>query len=97
MKDIKIATIGEVLKPLYAQLQAKRKGRRDLQEAWARAVDKKTLRHAHIKSLQKGVASVYVDSPAWLYQLYTQEAKILEGLKTHLGGKVRKVRFKIGV
>lgn len=66
-----------------------------LDAVWKNLLTEQERKHAKLNGIKEGVLSVSVDSPAWLYQLRTRQAKILKQLKEDIPD-VKSIRFKIG-
>lgn len=62
---------------------------------WQNLLSKHELKHTRLVGIKNDTVHVHVDSPAWLYQLRTQQTKILKRLKEEIPG-VKTIYFKIG-
>ena len=58
-------------------------------------LNKKELKHTKIIGVKEDGLLVYVDSPAWLYQMRIRQTKILTQLKKEIPD-IKYIRFKIG-
>jgi len=70
-------------------------GYQHVHDAWAQIVDPQTARHTRVAGVKHDQLTVYVDSPAWLYQMNLQKEKLLQQLKKDLP-KLKRILFKIG-
>ena len=66
-----------------------------IQRLWQNILDKKIIQHTKIIGLQKGKLVVYVDSPAWLFQMNLQRRKVLEKMQEGIP-ELSHIHFKIG-
>ena len=66
-----------------------------LQRIWQTLFHGKVAEHTALDQLTDDHLVVLVDSPAWLFQLNLQKAKILETLKEEIPN-IKNIVFKIG-
>jgi len=66
-----------------------------IEEVWPAVVGERAAAHTRVAGLQKRTLVVYVDSPAWLYQMNLKRLKTLQQVKDKVG-TVDKIYFKIG-
>lgn len=62
---------------------------------WVNILSESELKHTKLMGVKNGTVSVYVDSPAWLYQMNTQKRKILDRLKEEIS-TIEYLSFRIG-
>ena len=58
-------------------------------------IAKNVFKHIKLAGIREHCLTIYVDSPAWLYQLNLKRQKIVEELKKEFS-EIEKVYFKIG-
>ena len=69
--------------------------RNKIQRLWQNIAEPKAIQHTAVVGLQKGELVIYVDSPAWLFQMNLKKRKLFERLKVEFP-KLSNIRFKIG-
>ena len=62
---------------------------------WQNLLNKQEIKHTKLIGINNGTLAVYVDSPAWLYQMRIRQTKILKQLKEEVPD-IKRIRFKIG-
>ena len=91
MDDIK-KIIPQVIKNLS---ERKISEQEKLQNIWKKLSEGKAAKHTVLSGIREGKLLVYVDSPAWLFQMSLQKKKILEKLQSELA-EISDIIFKIG-
>jgi len=66
-----------------------------IQHAWDSLISDKEKKHSKIHDYHNGLLIVYVDSPAWLYQLNLKKETLLIALKSKVG-EIKKISFQVG-
>lgn len=66
-----------------------------VERIWQNLLNQQELQHTKLFGIKGGVLCVYVDSPAWLYQMKIRQSKIIEQLKDEIPG-IKNIRFQIG-
>ena len=66
-----------------------------LERIWQNLLTDQELKHTKIAGVKEETVLVYVDSPAWLYQMRIRQLKILKQLKEEVSN-IKYIRFKIG-
>ena len=91
MDEIK-AIIPQVVKTLS---ERKISEQEKLQDLWKNLSQGKTAKHTLLSGMRDGKLLVYVDSPAWLFQMSLQKKKILEKIQSEFI-EISDIIFKIG-
>ncbi|NQT32114.1 MAG: DUF721 domain-containing protein [Candidatus Omnitrophica bacterium] len=67
-------------------------------EAFSKAAEEETKKHAKPVSLKKGVLVVIVENSSWLYELTLKKREFLKKFNESYTGKIKAkdVRFRIG-
>ena len=66
-----------------------------IQDDWYKVAGEQARQHTKISGIKEGMLIVYVDSPAWLFQMNLKRVPILRELqKEH--AEIKKLIFKIG-
>ena len=88
--------IKDVVHQVIGQLAGKQANSNDdIQNIWPRVLSKQELPHARLVSFKEGTLVVYVDSPAWLFQMNLRKGKILDLLKESIPD-VKRISFRVG-
>ncbi len=66
-----------------------------LQSVWRNILTKQEIQHTQIMGLTDGKLTVYVDSPAWLYQMKIKKITLIKRLKQE-DFDIKSIVFKIG-
>ncbi len=66
-----------------------------IQRVWASVLSVKALSHTRVVDFKEGVLLVFVDTPAWLYQLKTQKTDLVNRLKSEIP-EFKQLVLKIG-
>ncbi|MBP9853893.1 MAG: DUF721 domain-containing protein [Candidatus Omnitrophica bacterium] len=88
--------IGDILKSVIGNIaDRKSPDNKKIDRVWISLLKDVELKHTKLIGINNGKVSVYVDSPAWLYQMSTRKMKILEQLKEEIP-TIESITFKIG-
>ena len=88
--------IREIVKDVISKISQKQPDIRDqLETAWFGIVDEKQRKHTRLAGLKDGKISVYVDSPAWLFQMKIKKGEILKKLKSKIP-EIKDLIFSVG-
>lgn len=94
--ELVVDNIKEIIKDVMGSMSSRRVLDQDrLQRIWESLFDKKELEHLRVVGLKNGTLSIWVDSPAWLYQLRTQKQKLLKRIQEEIPD-IKELYFKIG-
>ena len=52
-----------------------------VERIWKNLLSTQELKHTKLVGINEGTLSVYVDSPAWLYQMRIRQTKIIRHIK----------------
>lgn len=63
---------------------------------WRNLLTEQELKHVKLMGVKEGTLLVFIDSPAWMYQMRIRQTKILKQLKEEVSD-VKHIRFKIGI
>ena len=66
-----------------------------IDRVWRNLLTKQELKHTKIMGVKEETLSVYVDSPAWMYQMRMRQTKILKQFKEEVSD-IKHIHFKIG-
>ena len=91
MDDIK-DIVKQVIGSIATQQPSEQK---KLQDCWEKILSQSEQKHARISGFKDGALSVYVDTPAWLYQFNLKKQKILNEIQKEFS-EIQKIYFKIG-
>ncbi|MCM8781498.1 MAG: DUF721 domain-containing protein [Candidatus Omnitrophica bacterium] len=92
METIK-QTVDVIMKDLFAKTQGKSRIK-DSRQVLQNVLTKKELEHIKFNYFKKGILSVNVDSPCWLYKLSLQKEELLAKLKKDICS-IKDIRFRI--
>jgi len=62
---------------------------------WSRLLDPKVIKHAKPTGFEKGILTVNVDSPVWMFQLSFKRQEILTALQKEFK-EISAIKFRIG-
>ena len=62
---------------------------------WRNLLTEQELKHTKLMGVKEETLLVFVDSPAWMYQMRIRQTKILKQLKEEVSD-IKHIRFKIG-
>lgn len=92
-----VASIGEVVRSVFGEIEQKKSAREALDDAWKEVAGEKAYKHSRPSAVRKNVLKIRVDSSGWLQELTIQKRKLLKGLKRLLGrDRIHEIHFKIG-
>ncbi len=66
-----------------------------IQDDWYKAAGEPARPHTKIGGIKDGMLIIYVDSPAWLFEMNLKRAPLLRQLQSE-HTEIRKLIFKIG-
>jgi predicted nucleic acid-binding Zn ribbon protein len=91
MEDIK-----EIINKVIGDLAEKKPDvHNKVERVWQNLLNGQELKHTKLVGINEGTLSVFVDSPAWLYQMRIRQTKILKQLKED-APDIKYIQFKIG-
>jgi predicted nucleic acid-binding Zn ribbon protein len=93
MESIK-SILGTVLKDI--EKQQRQLPEDNLEDLWAKCVEKKALRHTKVSFFKSGRIYVNVENPGWLYELNINREEILNKLQKKSKNKVKDIKLKVG-
>jgi predicted nucleic acid-binding Zn ribbon protein len=88
VKDIVDSVILKLLKKDSPQSK-------NIENIWQKAAGKKIQQHTKLAGLKQDQLVVYVDSPAWLYQLNLLKNKMLKEIQGQIP-EIKRIHFKTG-
>lgn len=66
-----------------------------INKLWSSVLEPKAVRHAKPAGFKKGILTINVDSPVWLFQLNFKRQQILENLQKEFKD-LTAIKFRIG-
>ena len=88
--------IKDIIKNVIGQMGENKLSRHEkIDRIWLNVLNELELKHTKLVGLKNGWLSVYVDSPAWLYQMKIKKNKILERIQEEIPDVIN-INFKIG-
>ncbi len=88
--------IKDVVKEVIQKISSKKPEEQiQLQDIWKKCAGESGIRHASIGGFRDGVLTVYVDSPAWMFQMNSKKKSFLKEIQA-AHPDVKQIIFKIG-
>ena len=63
---------------------------------WKQCVKKGVAKHTKVRSFKHSKLHVYVEGPAWLYQLNIEKEQVLKKIKKISKNKIKDIKFTVG-
>lgn len=91
MDDIK-----NIVNQVIGDLAGKKPSTHDrVERIWRNFLTKLEYKHTKIAGINHGTLSVFVDSPAWLYQMKIRQGKLAKQLNDEIPD-IKNIRFRLG-
>ena len=88
--------IRDIVHHVFEKIVSKKQNDEEgIERLWQDILDEKEQKHMRLMGIKDHHVSVYVDSPAWLYEMNNRKSHILKKIKTKFP-EVETISFKIG-